>query len=125
VVAAVQVLAGRGLAGMVGGQMADIAGEGHEITLPVLQYIHIHKTGKLIQAALLVGAVLAGASPARRKALSDYGEALGLAFQIADDVLDVVGERSRLGKNTGGDSAPGRRLPGVFGLEESRRQARD
>jgi len=70
--------------------------------------------------------VLAGATPVQRKALSAYGEALGLAFQIADDVLDVVGEAARLGKHTGGDEAAGKAtFPALFGVGESRRQARD
>lgn len=124
---AIEILArAAGMSGMVGGQMADLEAEGREITLPLLQYIHTHKTGKLILAPLLIGAVLSGASPVQRKALSVYGEALGLAFQIADDILDVVGEASRLGKNTGGDQAAGKATyPAFFGVEESRRQARE
>jgi geranylgeranyl diphosphate synthase, type II len=125
IVAAVGLLArGAGAAGMVGGQMADLEAEGQEITLPLLQYIHTHKTGMLIQAALLIGAELAGASAAQHRALALYGEAMGLAFQIADDVLDVVGEAARLGKHTGGDQAAGKATyPALFGVEESRRQA--
>lgn len=113
-----------GMAGMVGGQMADIESEGKEVELPALQYIHVHKTGKLLQASLLVGALLSGASPARLKALGTYGESLGLAFQIMDDVLDVSGDREKMGKNTGGDAAKAKATyPAFFGLEDSRRKA--
>jgi geranylgeranyl diphosphate synthase, type II len=127
VVESVEILAqAAGGEGMVGGQMADLDAEGRAIPLPWLQYIHTHKTGKLIQASVLIGAVLAGATTARRRALAEYGETLGLAFQIADDVLDVVGEAGRLGKTPGGDEAAGKATyPAFFGVEESRRQARE
>lgn len=114
-----------GMAGMVGGQMADIVAEGQDVNLPILQYIHTHKTGRLIQAALLIGGVLSGASATQLKALSVYGETLGLAFQITDDVLNVVGEMERMGKNVGTDSARGKATyPALYGVEESRTQAR-
>jgi geranylgeranyl diphosphate synthase type II len=115
-----------GMAGMVGGQMADMEAEGKEVDLPSLQYIHVHKTGKLLQASVIVGALLAGAPKAALKALSVYGESLGLAFQIMDDVLDVAGNQEKLGKNTGGDAAKAKATyPAFFGLEESRREAQD
>jgi geranylgeranyl diphosphate synthase type II len=113
-----------GMAGMVGGQMADIDAEGKSVELPVLQYIHVHKTGKLLQASLLVGGLLSGAASRQVKSLAVYGEALGLAFQIMDDILDVVGSAEKMGKNTGGDEAAGKATyPAFFGLEESRREA--
>jgi geranylgeranyl diphosphate synthase type II len=113
-----------GMAGMVGGQMADIEAEGKAVDLPALQYIHVHKTGKLLQASVLVGALLSGASAAALKSLGAYGESLGLAFQIMDDVLDVAGDKEKLGKNTGGDAAKAKATyPAFFGLEESRREA--
>lgn len=125
VAAAVKLLAqASGMAGMVGGQMADIDAEGQELSLPVLQYIHTHKTGRLIQAAALMGGILTGAPAGRLRALATFGETIGLAFQIADDVLNVVGDPERLGKSTGTDDARGKATyPAYFGLEESRRQA--
>ncbi len=114
-----------GVHGMVGGQMADLEAEGQAASLPLVQFIHVHKTGKLMQASLLLGGLLAGATPAQQRALAVYGEALGLAFQITDDVLDVVGERARLGKNVGKDRQAGKATyPALFGVEESRRRAR-
>ncbi len=114
------------MAGMVGGQMADMEAEGKPVELPALQYIHVHKTGKLLQAALVIGAWLSGAAPPKVKALARYGESLGLAFQITDDILDVVGNQGKMGKNTGGDQVAGKATyPSFFGLEESRRQASD
>ncbi len=123
---AIAVLArAAGQAGMVGGQMADLEAESQAVELPMLQYIHTHKTGCLIQAALLVGAGLAGASRAQRQALSRYGETLGLAFQITDDILNIVGEKQLLGKETGTDANRGKATyPALFGIEESRLQAR-
>jgi geranylgeranyl diphosphate synthase type II len=124
---ATEVLAqAAGYAGMVGGQMADMESEGREVDLPALQYIHVHKTGKLLQASVLVGALLAGAKPAVVKSLGVYGESLGLAFQIMDDVLDVTGSAEKMGKNTGGDAAKAKATyPAFFGLEESRREAEE
>lgn len=115
-----------GMAGMVGGQMADVEAEGKEVELPLLQYIHTHKTGCLIEAALRIGALAAGGSVAQQNALGRYGECIGLAFQIADDVLNVVGEVRELGKNVGTDTKRGKATyPALIGLAESRRHARD
>lgn len=114
-----------GQAGMVGGQMADLEAESQAIEIPMLQYIHTHKTGCLIQAALLVGARLSGASRTQRQALSVYGETLGLAFQITDDILNITGEMKLLGKKTGTDVNRGKATyPALYGIEESRIQAR-
>lgn len=126
VVEAIELLAqAAGGDGMVGGQMADLEAEGRDIPLPWLQYIHTHKTGKLIQASVLIGALLAGATVTQRSALSKFGEALGLAFQITDDVLDVVGRTDRLGKTAGKDAASGKATyPAFFGVGDSRHQAR-
>lgn len=123
---AIAVLArAAGQSGMVGGQMADLEAESRTIEIPRLQYIHTHKTGCLIQAALLVGARLSGASRAQRQALSQYGETLGLAFQITDDILNITGEMKLLGKKTGTDANRGKATyPALYGIEESRIQAR-
>lgn len=115
-----------GSTGMIGGQMMDIESEGKEISFPVLEYIHIHKTGELILASVRSGAILGGASVEELKALTKYGEATGLAFQIADDILDVEGSTEELGKTAGADKERGKATyPAIIGLEESKRRARD
>jgi len=115
-----------GSAGMVGGQIVDMESEGAalEINLPTLEYIHTHKTGALIKAAIEVGAVLGGAGEPEFKALSRYGELSGLAFQIADDILDVVGNQNTIGKNVGSDEARGKATyVSLLGLTEAQKRA--
>ena len=86
--------------------------------------MHARKTGALIRGSALAGAIMAGASPAERTAIDDYGMALGLAFQIVDDILDVEGASADLGKTAGKDAAAGKpTYPSLFGLDESRRLA--
>src|SRR5207253_6749762 len=92
-----------GTAGMVGGQVVDIESEGKEIDPDELQFIHAHKTGALLTAAVMAGALLCGADQSQQDALRRYGKCIGLAFQIADDILDVVGDQVKLGKPIGGD----------------------
>lgn len=113
-----------GVFGMVGGQVVDIQSEGKEMDLPTLEYIHTHKTGALIRASVRVGALYAGAGERQFAALSRYGELVGLAFQIADDILDLTGKEEELGKDVGSDLEKGKMtFPGFYGLEESRRRA--
>lgn len=115
-----------GVFGMVGGQVVDMEFEGKDIDFPTLEYIHTHKTGALIRASVRVGAVFAKANEKRLKALTRYGELAGLAFQIADDILDVAGTREELGKDVGSDLKKGKKtFPGFYGLEESRRRANE
>lgn len=115
-----------GSTGMVGGQVVDIESEGLEIPFPVLEYIHIHKTGELIRAAVRCGAILGGANDKELKSLNRYGEAVGLAFQIADDILDVEGQAQEMGKGTGGDAKKGKATyPSIIGLDESRMRAEE
>ena len=115
---------GAGSAGMIGGQMADIEAEGKEVTLPELQQIHILKTGTLMLSALRCGAILGGATSEQFEALSRYGKSIGLAFQIADDILDVTGEVELTGKAVGADEERDKATyPAILGLEESRRRA--
>ncbi|HET6781483.1 MAG TPA: farnesyl diphosphate synthase [bacterium] len=124
-----------GTGGMVGGQVLDLLGEGGKArdesssaTSPseLVREIHLRKTGKLIRASVLAGAMLAGADERALAALGRYGEQVGLAFQIVDDILDVVGVEAAVGKRLGGDAA---RLkltyPGAFGVERSRELAAD
>ena len=113
-----------GSVGMIGGQMADIEGEGQEVTLPELQKIHILKTGTLILSAVRCGAILGGADKEEFKALDSYGKSIGLAFQIADDILDVQGSVVEMGKATGVDELRGKATyPAHLGVEESKRRA--
>lgn len=113
-----------GSRGMVGGQVVDMDAEGKEIDLPTLEYIHTHKTGALILAAIEVGALLGGASDKQRQALCQYGEAAGLAFQVADDILDIVAEQSQLGKDIGRDQERGKATyPALLGLSGARQRA--
>ncbi len=113
-----------GSEGMVGGQTADIIFEDKKIKERDLRYIHTHKTGALIRASVRIGAIMAGAPPSIINPLTEYGEKVGLAFQIVDDILDVVGTREELGKLTGADTTKGKNTyPSVIGLEKSRRKA--
>lgn len=110
-----------GSTGMIGGQMVDIESEGRDVDSALLEYIHIHKTGALILAAVRSGAILAGAGEDELKALTRYGEAVGLAFQIADDILDVEGASREMGKRTGGDEKRKKATyPAVIGLADSK-----
>ena len=92
-----------GSQGLIGGQVVDLESEGQEIDQLTLEYIHRHKTGKLFSAALRGGAIIGGADEAQLSDLALYGENLGLAFQITDDILDVSGDIAKLGKATGAD----------------------
>lgn len=113
-----------GAAGMVGGQMADLEAEGRPVTLADVEFIHARKTAALIAAAAVSGGLAVGADEAQVAALRRYGAAAGLAFQIADDVLDVEGEAEALGKGTGGDAAAGKATyPAVAGLAASKTRA--
>ncbi|HLC18055.1 MAG TPA: farnesyl diphosphate synthase [Thermodesulfobacteriota bacterium] len=115
-----------GSMGMIGGQVVDIESEGKEVDFPVLEYIHIHKTGGLILASVRCGAILGGADEKELEALTGYGGSVGLAFQILDDILDVEGSSTEMGKATGSDVKLGKATyPAVLGLEESRRRARE
>ncbi|MGE3820902.1 MAG: polyprenyl synthetase family protein, partial [Isosphaeraceae bacterium] len=112
--------------GMVGGQMADLEAEGRaDGTVEALESIHRRKTGALLRAALRMGAATAGASEGQRAALDAYGRAVGLAFQVVDDLLDVTGDEAKLGKRVNKDSGLGKwTYPGFLGVEGSRQKAR-
>ncbi|MDA8101113.1 MAG: polyprenyl synthetase family protein [Nitrospiraceae bacterium] len=115
-----------GCFGMVGGQVVDMESEGKEIDFPTLEYIHTHKTGALIRASVRVGALYGRASEKRLKQLTRYGEFVGLAFQIADDILDITGTQEEIGKDVGSDLRKGKKtFPAFYGLEESRRRAHE
>jgi len=127
VLSAVEALArAAGHAGMVGGQFADIESQGAEADLPVLEYIHMNKTGELIRVSCEIGAMAAGAGPAQREQMNEYGKRVGMAFQIIDDILDETGSTALLGKTAGKDKKAGKMTyPAVFGLEESKKMAAD
>jgi geranylgeranyl diphosphate synthase type II len=112
--------------GMVGGQVVDMESEGHlEMDLPTVQYIHTHKTGALIKASVVAGALLGGADEAQLAAIRRYGEAAGLAFQIADDILDIEGTTEEIGKDAGSDEARGKATyPAVMGLAAAKQEAK-
>lgn len=112
--------------GMVAGQVADLEGE-HQAPEPkLLETIHRAKTGALIRASLRIGAIYAGADDRQLDALSRYGEHVGLAFQIVDDILDVEQSSEALGKTAGKDAQQHKiTFPAVYGLEASRRMAED
>jgi geranylgeranyl diphosphate synthase type II len=129
---AIQILAeAAGSAGMVGGQALDLAAAGRvrgrpagSLDGPALEEMHARKTGALIRAAAVMGAVTAGADASATAAIDRYARELGLAFQIIDDVLDVEGSDAALGKTAGKDAASGKpTYPSLYGIEQSRRLA--
>jgi geranylgeranyl diphosphate synthase, type II len=122
---AVAVVATRaGASGMVGGQWADLEAERTAPGLDRLEWIHEHKTGALLAASAALGAIHAGASAADQDALGRFGGTLGLAFQIADDILDRTATAATLGKTPGKDEKSGKvTYPALLGVEASRREA--
>lgn len=112
-----------GVNGMIGGQTVDLISEGKQIDKETLSYIHYHKTGALIEACFKVGAILGGASREAIDILSQVGRQLGLAFQIQDDLLDILGDEKKLGKKTGVDAAKQKATyPGLYGIEASQQE---
>jgi geranylgeranyl diphosphate synthase type II len=113
-----------GAPGLVGGQIVDLASEGVEVDRDTLEYIHLHKTGALLQASVLTGALIGGADDDLIEALRTYSRAIGLAFQIIDDILDVTASSEVLGKTAGKDlTADKTTYPKLLGLEESKARA--
>lgn len=116
-----ELSAGSGNLGMVGGQVLDIQAENKDIDLATLQTIHKYKTGMLIRAAVRMGAIVSSASTEQLAHLTAYAEDVGLAFQIADDVLNVTGTREELGKNANTDAQRGKKTyPTFYGVEGAR-----
>lgn len=116
-----ELAVGSGHLGMVGGQVLDIQAENKDIDLAALQTIHAHKTGMLIRAAVRMGALASSASADQLQHLTGFAEDIGLAFQIADDVLNVTGTREQLGKNAMTDAQRGKKTyPTFYGVDGAR-----
>jgi len=112
-----------GSKGMAGGQVIDLESEKKKITLEELERLHQHKTGRLIEVSIEAGAKLAGGNQAQIEALSLYGKKIGLAFQIADDILDIEGGEE-IGKDIGSDVAHEKATyPSLLGIESSKKLA--
>jgi len=112
--------------GMVGGQAQDILSENAEPDADTLEFIHLHKTAALIKASVTIGPILAKSKRSIVKALAAYGEHIGLAFQVIDDILDVEGTTEELGKTAGSDQKKKKlTYPGLYGMEKSRSIAGD
>lgn len=116
-----------GAHGMCAGQALDLAAEGRSVDLQALEQIHRHKTGALIRAAVKMGALSAGDSGREwLPVLDNYAQSIGLAFQVQDDILDVVGDTATLGKRQGADQHLGKSTyPALLGLEQAQVKARD
>ena len=114
-----------GAAGLVGGQVVDLDSEGKtDVSLETLNYIHAHKTGALLEACVVCGGILGGASAADLQRMSRFAKNIGLAFQIIDDILDITATQEELGKTAGKDVLAGKvTYPSLWGIDESRRQA--
>jgi geranylgeranyl diphosphate synthase, type II len=109
---------------LIAGQVADIEAEGRKLSIADVRYIHERKTGAMIVLSLRLGAMIANATPVQLKAVTQFGKALGLAFQIIDDILDVTQSSDQLGKSAGKDlRASKATYPAVIGLEASRKEA--
>jgi geranylgeranyl diphosphate synthase, type II len=116
-----------GAAGLVGGQVLDLESEGKsDITAETLSFIHTHKTGALLEASVVCGAIIANANPEDIARLSQYAQNIGLAFQIIDDILDITATDEQLGKTAGKDlEAQKATYPSLWGLEKSRLKAQE
>ena len=119
-----EVAASAGIKGMVIGQVADILWEGKVLSREEMEFIHLHKTGALFRASIISAAYLGEADEVQRVALTEYAYQLGLAFQITDDILDIVGDEAKLGKPIGSDAKNTKTTyPALYGLEEAKKLA--
>jgi geranylgeranyl diphosphate synthase type II len=115
-----------GHSGLIAGQMVDILSENKKVNADTLKFIHKNKTARLIKLPIRFGCYLANVSQDHFDRLEKFGEKLGLAFQITDDILDVEGDQDTLGKTVGKDAKENKAtFPAVYGLEESKRMAAD
>lgn len=127
VIRAMRILASKpGIYGMIGGQTADVELEGTPLTMEQILFIHKNKTSALIEACMMIGAVLAGADEDEVKRMEQCGEAIGLAFQIQDDILDLVGDEEEIGKPVGSDERNHKvTYVTLKGLEQSKEDVRE
>jgi geranylgeranyl diphosphate synthase, type II len=115
-----------GTNGMIGGQVVDIESEGKPATIETLEYIHKNKTAALIRSCVITGALLADAPEDKIACLSRYGDHVGLAFQVVDDILDEEGTTEQIGKDAGSDRENGKvTYPSVCGMEKSKQYAKE
>jgi geranylgeranyl diphosphate synthase type II len=115
-----------GTKGLIGGQVVDLQSEGISIDINTLEYIHRHKTGALFKTSILTGAMLGGANEQQLENLGIYADLLGLAFQITDDILDVEGDATLIGKPTGSDAKKQKATyPGLLGMAQARNVVED
>jgi geranylgeranyl diphosphate synthase type II len=121
-----EIMSASGSEGMVGGQVVDLESEGKNIDKDTLYFMDSHKTGALIRAAVRAGAIIAGASDEKLQKLTEFAESIGLAFQIKDDILDVIGDEKKLGKKIGSDVINNKStFVTIFGLEKSKQMAEE
>ncbi len=114
-----------GIYGMIGGQVVDVESEGTSLDREKLEFIHIHKTSALLEASMLIGAILAGAGEIEQKIVEQAAREIGLAFQIQDDILDVTSTTEELGKPVGSDERNGKNTyVGLEGLEKAREEVK-
>jgi len=122
-----EIAVAAGTKGMVGGQVVDIEMEDGrwkmEVGIKKINYIHLHKTAKMIEVSLAAGGMIAGATKKQLQSLSNYGRKIGLAFQVADDILDIIGNKKKLGKT--GSDIKNKKLtyPSIYGIEKSKQKA--
>ena len=122
----IEIASALGTNGMIGGQVIDIESEGKKVDRQTVEFIHEKKTAALIRACVRIGAELAGASPETLERLSSYGNHVGLAFQVVDDILDEESTTELLGKDAGSDREKGKAtFPSVCGMDESKRYAEE
>lgn len=115
-----------GISGLIAGQMVDIESENKKVDKKTLNFIHENKTGRLINICLRFGAIAGGATEKELACLEDYGKKIGLAFQIVDDLLDIEGDPSLVGKSLGKDEDQRKAtFPSIYGAEQSRQMAQD
>lgn len=121
-----EIASAAGIDGMIAGQIVDLESENKSVPIETVDFIHSHKTGALITAALAAGAMIGGAGEEDLTNIRLYGRNIGMAFQIIDDILDITGDQEKLGKDIGSDAEKQKSTyPSLLGLEESRRIAQD
>ncbi len=121
-----EIASAAGMRGMIAGQVVDLESENKAVPLETVDFIHTHKTGAMITAALVAGAVIGGAAGEDLPRIRHYGRNIGMAFQIIDDILDITGDQEKLGKDIGSDVEKQKSTyPSILGLEDSRRIAQN